>query len=115
VFDLDGDGRVDRTEFVRGREARFVALDLNGDGVVSADDFPPEKRYEPINALVGRLIGQADLNRDEEVNLVELQLSGSPVFEAADTDMNGLLDSGELAGLADRLDGPPGAVAPEPR
>ena len=104
VFDIDGDGRVDRLEFVKGREARFRALDKNGDGVVSAADFPSESRYKPLTELMGRMIGQADLNHDEVVNLAELQLSGSPVFEAVDTNMNGLLDSVELARLSARLD-----------
>jgi Ca2+-binding EF-hand superfamily protein len=107
TFDLDGNGRVDRREFVKGREARFHALDHNGDHVVSAADFSPESQSRPLIALMGRMIGAADLNRDGKVTLSELQLSGSPVFEAADLNMNGELDSGELKNLMARFPGRP--------
>ena len=36
--DQDGDGRLSRAEFVDGRIQRLAALDVNGDGSVSADE-----------------------------------------------------------------------------
>jgi EF hand len=96
IFDLDKDGKIDRREFVKGREARFAALDRNKDQTVSSADFSPESRSRPLEQKVGKLIGTADLNRDGRVTLMELQLSGSPVFEEADIDMNGLIEGSEL-------------------
>lgn len=98
-FDLDGDGRIERGEFVKGREARFHALDRNGDNVITAADFPPDAQAQPLNNLVGQLMGKADLNRDGKVTLDELQLSGAPVFDDADTNMNGVLEKAEIARL----------------
>jgi EF hand len=96
-FDLDKDGKIDRREFVKGREARFAALDRNQDQAVSLADFPAESGGRPLVKLVGKMIAAADLNRDGKVTMDELQSSGSPVFEKADTNMNGLIDGPEIA------------------
>lgn len=96
TFDLNKDGKIDRIEFVKGREARFRALDRNKDQAVSWADFSAESRGRPLVKRIGKLIGSADLNRDGRVTLMELQLSGSPVFEEADTDMNGVIERSEL-------------------
>jgi EF hand len=96
IFDLDKDGKIDRREFVKGREARFAALDQNKDQAVSPADFPPESRERPLAKLVGKMIAAADINRDGKVTLDELQWSGSPVFEKADSNMNGLIDGSEI-------------------
>jgi Ca2+-binding EF-hand superfamily protein len=39
-MDADGDGYVTRAEFDDARLARFSALDLNGNGVIDADELP---------------------------------------------------------------------------
>ena len=38
--DADGDGRVQRQEFIRGARGWLADLDSNGDGVITAGDFP---------------------------------------------------------------------------
>ncbi len=40
VSDADGDGVVQREEFLAGAEGWLVDLDANGDGVITAGDFP---------------------------------------------------------------------------
>ena len=37
--DADGDGRVQRAEFIDGTQAWLNDLDRNGDGVITADDL----------------------------------------------------------------------------
>lgn len=39
-MDTDGDGYVTRAEFDAARLARFSALDVNGNGVIDADEVP---------------------------------------------------------------------------
>jgi Ca2+-binding EF-hand superfamily protein len=97
TFDLDGDGKVDRREFVKGREARFHALDRDQDGTISTADFLPGLQHQALVSLLGRMIADADINQDGKITIAEMQLSGSPIFEAADLNMNGLLDGGELS------------------
>ncbi len=103
TFDLDGDGKVDRREFVKGREARFHALDRDHDGTISAADFASGLQPQVLISLLGRMIADADLNQDGKITIAEMQLSGSPIFEAADLNMNGLLDGGELSYLSSHL------------
>ncbi len=42
--DKNDDGVVDRTEFINAAQARFDALDENGDGVLSEDEQPHRHR-----------------------------------------------------------------------
>lgn len=39
VSDADGDGRVQREEFIEGTQAWLDELDRNGDGVITAEDL----------------------------------------------------------------------------
>lgn len=38
-MDTNGDGKVDRAEFLKGAEARFASTDRNGDGRVTPQEF----------------------------------------------------------------------------
>ncbi len=102
-FDLDGDGRVSRTEFVKGRDARFARIDTNGDRVISASDFPQDSRSQSLIALTGRLFAMADLDRDSKVTREELGLSGTPLFDEADTNKNDVIENEELTHLRAQL------------
>jgi Ca2+-binding EF-hand superfamily protein len=42
-MDADGDGYVTKAEFDDARMARFNALDVNGNGVIDADELPARK------------------------------------------------------------------------
>lgn len=44
-MDADADGYVGRAEFDDARLARFSALDLNGNGVIDADELPRHKGH----------------------------------------------------------------------
>jgi hypothetical protein len=102
-FDLDGDGRVNRTEFVKGRDARFERLDVNGDRMISLADFPEATRSQSLKDLVGRLFAAADMDRDGEVTRSEVGLSGTPLFNEADADHNDVVEGEELTFLNTQL------------
>eukprot|EP00927_Polykrikos_kofoidii_P044197 TRINITY_DN38232_c0_g1_i1.p1 TRINITY_DN38232_c0_g1~~TRINITY_DN38232_c0_g1_i1.p1 ORF type:complete len:869 (-),score=159.65 TRINITY_DN38232_c0_g1_i1:61-2667(-) len=91
----------------------FLALDTNGDGVISEDDFrkrlgeilSPEHMQPVIDALIGddgmvaytRFMGQVLLAADEDVENTLWR-----EFEALDKDSNGQLTSEEIATLLKR-------------
>lgn len=95
-FDLDGDGRITRAEFIEGRDARFDRFDKNGDRVISAADFPANAASQPLTALVGQMMGQADADRDGRLTRDELGTSGTPLFDNADADGNGIVERSEI-------------------
>lgn len=104
TFDLDGDGRITRSEFIEGRDARFAGFDRNADRVISAADFPADAAGKPLAALVGRMFAQADANRDGRVTRDELGTSGTPLFDDADADFNGIVEQAEVAKFRAHMD-----------
>jgi hypothetical protein len=102
-FDLNGDGRITRREFVAGRSARFAKYDRNGDRKISAADFPPSTRGDPLSSRVERSIASADINRDGNVTRDELGSSGTPLFDRADADGNGIVEQEEIARFRKQL------------
>jgi hypothetical protein len=102
-FDLDGDGRVNRTEFIKGRDARFERLDVNGDRMISLADFPEATRSQSLKELMGRMFAMADMDRDGEVTRNEVGLSGTPLFNEADKDHNDVIEGQELTFLNTQL------------
>ena len=58
--DADGDGRIDLSEYPRGAE-RFRALDRNGDGVLTSDDFRIARKRSPLERAKPRSAPQAPL------------------------------------------------------
>jgi Ca2+-binding EF-hand superfamily protein len=86
--DRDGDGALDREEFVKVMSAimarqkaggppqgrpdakrLFARLDKNGDGKLTADEGPQERR-----AFVERLIRRGDKNNDQALSLEEFEI-----------------------------------------
>ena len=99
AIDGDGDGRISRRELVAFRNARFTELDANGDGQLHPDDFPAARRSQSLTALVGRLIANADMNRDGAVSSFEISMAGMPLFDRADSNGDGSIDQSEIARL----------------
>ena len=52
-----------------------------------------------LDRKVDQVIAGADLNRDGKITQLELELTGTPLFERADTDGNGIVERDEIAAV----------------
>ncbi|MBN9146408.1 MULTISPECIES: EF-hand domain-containing protein [unclassified Novosphingobium] len=95
--DTDHDGRISRTEFVAARNAHFAQLDRNGDGVVSAADFPRAARFPAAKAKIDAMVASDDVNHDGAVTRAEMVNAPTTMFDKADTNHDGYVDQAELA------------------
>jgi len=95
--DSNHDGRISRAEFLAARNARFVELDRNRDGVISAADFRRLAAFAAAKAKMDAFIAGADANRDGSVTREELANAPTAVFEMADTNHDEFVDQSELA------------------
>ncbi|MEE8525053.1 MAG: hypothetical protein V3T72_14045 [Thermoanaerobaculia bacterium] len=92
--DLDGDGVVTAEEFA-ATDPRFEALDQNGDGLLTEDDL--EALHAGAGSFVAaRVIGLADSDRDRMVSADEWR----HFLETLDPDGDGLFDATDLRPLA---------------
>jgi hypothetical protein len=78
AFDLDGDGRVDRAEFLAYMIRGFDRLDANRNGVLDLDEQPPGHHRRPIS-------------REQQLQAF------ADAFHRQDVDGDGYLDVGELS------------------
>ncbi len=98
--DADGDGAITSEEYTRG-EVRFANYDRNGDGVLTAVDFPADEHW---NGFAPRMLAGMDANGDKVVETAELDV----FIERVDADRNGMIEAAELGGfLPPRIAGKP--------
>lgn len=76
-LDTDGDGRVSESEYVSYMSAGFLRMDVNGDGVIDANDGPmrPGARPVHLDEFQRNLIHQfhkLDRNHDGKLDAKEL-------------------------------------------
>jgi Ca2+-binding EF-hand superfamily protein len=95
--DTDHDGHVSRAEFIAARNTHFAQLDRNGDGIVSAADFPRAARLPAAKAKIDAMITAADANHDGVVTRDEMAHAPTTMFDMADTNHDGYVDQTELA------------------
>ncbi|WEX07977.1 hypothetical protein [Chelativorans sp. AA-79] len=95
--DLNGDGQVTRDEFQEARSTLFDRLDRNRDGYLDNSDAPrrPLARQQ-IGERLNEFLQVFDRNGDDRMSHEEFVGGPSYVFAYADTDGNGVIDSGEL-------------------
>lgn len=98
-FDLDGDGLVSASEFP-GDEGHFSEMDIDGSGFIDESEAPQGPPPGGPGASMD------DLDQDGDGLLSESEFPGPPeIFDRLDTDGEGLLSESELA--AERRPGPP--------
>jgi Ca2+-binding EF-hand superfamily protein len=98
MYDQNGDGKVDKTEYQQQRDAAFARTDLDNNGELSGDEY--------LNEFVDRLDRQIaktrtaqlkqaavrfkalDKDNNQQVSVAEFNASGERMFKRWDTDLN---------------------------
>lgn len=98
MYDQNGDGKVDKTEYQQQRDAAFARTDLDKNGELSSDEY--------LNEFVDRLDRQIaktrtaqlkqaavrfkalDKDNNQQVSSAEFNASGERMFKRWDTDLN---------------------------
>lgn len=98
-YDLDGDAIVTLAEFHAGRDAQYAAMDENGDGGVTEDEYTNEFENRVDAALAAFRKGSVDQayvrfgaldgDGDKSMTFREYQNSGHRTFARWDTDGDG--------------------------
>lgn len=98
MYDQNGDGKVDKTEYQQQRDAAFARTDLDNNGELSSDEY--------LNEFVDRLDRQIaktrtaqlkqaavrfkalDTDNSQQISSAEFNASGERMFKRWDTDLN---------------------------
>ncbi|MGE6331613.1 EF-hand domain-containing protein [Stenotrophomonas sp. NPDC077659] len=105
LYDETGDGKVDRAEYQRVRDAQFARTDSNGDGQLSLDEYLAEfetrvdRRIDAMDQGGVRQVhvrfGVLDADKDGHMTFAEYQVSGKRLFETADRNKDGVVDAAD--------------------
>jgi Ca2+-binding EF-hand superfamily protein len=114
-YDLNGDGKITRGEFMAVRAVCFAKYDANGYGMLTREEvrkFSPRLSADRIEAAFSRL----DVDRDGQISREEFEQGSHRLFRQLDTNGDGIIAGMELGNLGSALLGDicqsPGA--PEP-
>lgn len=105
LYDENGDGKVDRAEYQRVRDAQFARTDRNGDGQLSLEEYLAEfetrvdRRIDAMDQGGDRQVhvrfGVLDADKDGHMTFAEYQVSGKRLFETADRNKDGVVDTAD--------------------
>ena len=89
--DLDGNGKVSKEEFQRGRDAEFARMDRNRDGVLSHDEYVGDYRERLERDLRERPEGERAEMRSRQLRQADVR------FGVLDSDHSGGITTAEFA------------------
>ncbi|MGV3551072.1 EF-hand domain-containing protein [Rhizobium sp.] len=112
--DLNGDGKISRSEMERGLAVTFAMIDANGDGVLSATEvanaktrFKAERKHAraanegrvhfvkfPVKR-VNKRFDRLDANRDGQLSKAELQNVADRLFKKRDKNRDGFISASD--------------------
>jgi len=100
-FDADGDGLIDKTEFLKASEALFQLMDLSGDGKLDAEEArrDPAAMYGSQVRWATQVIDRYDTDEDGKLSAEESPF-GAMAFARCDTNKDNRLDRRELTQFA---------------
>ncbi|CAA7613371.1 EF-hand domain-containing protein [Magnetospirillum sp. UT-4] len=93
-MDKDGDGAVNRQEFLaahQGADDRFARMDIDKDGSVTREEFlagAQQRRGAYFDAM--------DANKDGTITRAELDAKRTAMFDAMDADKDGRITADEM-------------------
>jgi len=112
--DLDGDGKVSKDEFQRGRDAEFARMDRNRDGVLSHDEYvgdyserlerelaqrPESERAEERTRQMRQAdvrFGVLDSDKSGGITQAEFTATGWGMFLRHDTNHDGFVSAQDV-------------------
>jgi len=103
-YDVNGDGKVTRTEFLAARRLCFVRYDANEDATLTSAEVRRRLASRAVDE-VGAVMTRMDLNRDGEVSREEFDQDSDRLFQFLDTNGDGVIAGMELTALASWLPG----------
>jgi Ca2+-binding EF-hand superfamily protein len=95
-YDVNGDGKVTRAEFLAVRELCFVRYDGNGDGILTPAEIRRRLPGRPAEGL-GAAVARMDRDRDGEISREEYEWESSRLFQLLDTNGDGVIAGMELS------------------
>ncbi|AWH37248.1 hypothetical protein C1929_11035 [Stenotrophomonas sp. ZAC14D1_NAIMI4_6] len=103
LYDENGDGKVERAEYERVRDAQFARTDSNGDGQLALDEYLAEfetrvdRRIDALDQGGDRQVhvrfAVLDADKNGHMTFAEYQVSGKRLFETADRNKDGVVDA----------------------
>ena len=109
AIDANGDGRITQVEYTTYGRTLFVRLDRDGDGRITRAEF-----LDPTGAAAApsdpgaRIFGLLDRNGDGVITPDEMDAARKAAFQRLDANRDGVLDEDEFA----QRNPDPGSIAP---
>jgi len=100
-FDANGDGQIDKAEFLKAATAIFDLMDLSADGKIDAEEArrDPAASYGNQSRWAGMVIDRYDLDDDGKLSSDEAPF-GAIAFARGDTNKDVRLERRELTQMA---------------